>query len=164
MRTRDFLLVLAVLTGTMGVVLSLPSRDGRPPAPGPGAVVSASGTEPWATREVTACDQRKTVVVAGVRPDQPLPEAKARLVARLLMDLMRFCEEEIRAQVSTRDEIFISVNGTPYRRYLVGEPVPIMLAHGKPHSAREQQIWDLEGRRDDAFALYAARLLALDVW
>ena len=96
-------------------------------------------------RAVTACDRRKTVLVEGARPDEPLPPAKARQVAALLQDLMRFCNEEVTARVTTREEIFLSVNGMPYQRYVVGEDFPYLPVHGgKPHSEREMQIWKAE--------------------
>jgi thiosulfate dehydrogenase len=98
-------------------------------------------------REITACDKRKTVVVEGARPDIPLPAATARRVAALLQDLMRFCNEEVHARLTTREEIFLSVNGLPYRRYVMGGPLPYLPVHGKPHSQREMQIWGAEYKR-----------------
>lgn len=98
----------------------------------------------WLAREVTACDKRKTVIVEGARPDQPLPPEKARQVANLLQDLMRFCTEEVKARLTTQEEIFLSVNGLPYQRYVMGSPLPYLPVHGKPHSQREMQIWKAE--------------------
>lgn len=102
----------------------------------------------WLAREVTACDRRKTVVVEGVRPDEPLPPKKARQVAALLQDLMRFCTEEIKARFTTEEEIFLSVNGLPYQRYVMGNALPYLPVHGgKPHSKREMQIWAAEYKK-----------------
>jgi thiosulfate dehydrogenase len=101
----------------------------------------------WLAREVTACDKRKTVIVEGARPDQPLPPEKARQVANLLQDLMRFCTEEVKARLTTEEEIFLSVNGLPYQRYVLGSPLPYLPVHGKPHSQREMQIWQAEYQR-----------------
>jgi len=101
----------------------------------------------WTERTVTACDKRKTVVVEGARPDAPLPPTKARQVAALLQDLMRFCNEEVKARLTTREEIFLSVKGLPYQRYVMGSEVPLTLVHGKPHSKREEQIWAAEYKR-----------------
>lgn len=98
----------------------------------------------WLAREVTACDKRKTVIVEGARRDQPLPPEKARQVANLLQDLMRFCTEEVKARLTTQEEIFLSVNGLPYQRYVMGSPLPYLPVHGKPHSQREMQIWKAE--------------------
>jgi thiosulfate dehydrogenase len=97
----------------------------------------------WMTRTITACDKRKTVVVEGVSPEEPLPPAKARQVATLLQDLMRFCTEEVKARLTTQEEIFLSVNGLPYQRYVLGSELPFLPVHGgKPHSQREMQMWD----------------------
>jgi thiosulfate dehydrogenase len=98
-------------------------------------------------RTITACDKRKTVIVEGARPDAPLPPAKAQQVAALLQDLMRFCTEEIKARITTREDIFLSVNGLPYQRYVMGSDLPLTLVHGKPHSQREMQIWEAEYKR-----------------
>ena len=102
----------------------------------------------WLAREVTACDKRKTVIVEGARPDEPLPPEKARQVANLLQDLMRFCTEEVKARLTTQAEIFLSVNGLPYQRYIMGSSLPYLPVHGgKPHSKREMQIWDVEYKK-----------------
>jgi len=45
------------------------------------------------TRSVWACDHRKQVIVEGVAPDAKLDPARAQLVADILSDLMRYCEE-----------------------------------------------------------------------
>jgi len=61
---------------------------------------------------------------------------------------MRFCNEEVTARVTTREEIFLSVNGMPYQRYVVGEDFPYLPVHGgKPHSEREMQIWAAEYKK-----------------
>ena len=57
---------------------------------------------------------------------------------------MRFRDEEITARVTTRQEIFLSVNGMPYERYVVGSNLPYLPAHGKPHTKREEQVWAAE--------------------
>ncbi|MBI3246011.1 MAG: hypothetical protein HYZ50_05850 [Deltaproteobacteria bacterium] len=101
----------------------------------------------WLAREVTACDKRKTVTVEGARPDVPLSPEKARQVANLLQDLMRFCTEEVKARLTTQEEIFLSVNGLPYQRYVMGSPLPYLPIHGKPHSKREMQIWEAEYKK-----------------
>jgi len=101
----------------------------------------------WLAREVTACDRRKTVIVEGVRPDEPMSPQKARQVAALLQDLMRFCTEEIKARFTTEEEIFLSVNGLPYQRYVLGSSLPYLPVHGKPHSKREMQIWAAEYKK-----------------
>ncbi len=118
---------------------------------GVGRVVFARGPaglgrheEPATYRSVTACDRRKTVIVEGALPDQPLPAAKARQVAALLQDLMRFCDEEVTARMTSREEVFLSVNGLPYERYVLGSELPYLPAHGKPHTDREQAIWKAE--------------------
>jgi thiosulfate dehydrogenase len=105
-------------------------------------VVSPEG--PWLERTITACDRRKTVVVEGAHPDRPLPPDKARQVAALLLDLMRFCNEEVRARMTVQQEIFLSVNGRPYERYVVGSELPYRRVHGKPHTPREEAIWKAE--------------------
>lgn len=107
-----------------------------------------ANAEGWLAREVTACDRRKTVIVEGIRPDDRLPPDKARQVAALLQDLMRFCNEEVKARLTTQEEIFLSVNGLPYQRYVPGSPLPYLPVHGgKPHSQREMQIWAAEYKK-----------------
>lgn len=106
-----------------------------------------ANADSWLAREVTACDKRKTVVVEGARPDVPLSPEKARQVANLLQDLMRFCTEEVKARLTAQEEIFLSVNGLPYQRYVMGSPLPYLPVHGKPHSKREMQIWEAEYKK-----------------
>jgi thiosulfate dehydrogenase len=100
----------------------------------------------WTSRTVWACDQRKMVVVEGVRPDEKMTPRKAQQVADLLMDLMRFCDLEITAKIPATGEIVtLSVDGTPYVEYVPGGPLPFQLAHNeKPHTPRESAIWQAE--------------------
>lgn len=116
-----------------------------PPEPAAAFAGQDNSAGGWEQRSVTACDRRKTVIVEGARPNEPLPPERARQVASLLMDLMRFCDQEITARLTMRQEILLSVNGMPYERYLVGSEIPHLLpVHGKPHSKREQQVWAAE--------------------
>jgi thiosulfate dehydrogenase len=112
----------------------------------PSSATAIAGNRP--ARVVSACDRRKTVVVEGVRPDEPMAPGKARRVAALLQDLMRFCDQEVTARVTTREEIFLSVNGAPYQRYLAQGRAPFIPVHGgRPHGQREQRIWKAEYER-----------------
>jgi thiosulfate dehydrogenase len=107
--------------------------------------VAAGAQDGWTSRTVWACDQRKAVVVEGVRPDQKLPPAKAQQVADLLMDLMRYCNAEVVARISRDEIITLSVDGLPFEHYVPGGPVPIELVHGKVvHTARDEAIWKAE--------------------
>jgi thiosulfate dehydrogenase len=107
--------------------------------------VAAGAEDGFASRTVWACDQRKAVVVEGVRPDQKLSHAKAQQVADLLMDLMRYCDAEVVARISRDEVITLSVDGLPFEHYVPGGPVPVQLVHGKAvHTAREQAIWKAE--------------------
>jgi thiosulfate dehydrogenase len=109
----------------------------------PGSPPAAEGD--WATRTVYACDHRKAVVVEGVRSEEKLPPRKAQQVADLLMDLMRFCNEEVTARISTRDVIMLSVNGLPYEKYVPGGELPIELVKGKSdYGDRDHAIWKAE--------------------
>ena len=95
-------------------------------------------------RQVTACDGRKTVVAEGYPESQPLPPAKARQVASLLTDLMRYCNEEVRATITTDQQIFLSVNGSAFVQYVPGGPLPLLPVQGKLPSQRDEQIWKAE--------------------
>ena len=107
--------------------------------------VRAGAEDGFASRTVWACDQRKAVVVEGVRPDERLSPAKAQQVADLLMDLMRYCNAEVVARISRDELITLSVDGTPFEHYVPGGPVPVQLVHGKAvHTPREQAIWKAE--------------------
>jgi thiosulfate dehydrogenase len=107
--------------------------------------VSAGAEDGSASRTVWACDQRKAVVVEGVRPDQRLSPAKAQQVADLLMDLMRYCNAEVVARISREEVITLSVDGLPFEHYVPGGPVPVQLVHGKAvHTPREEAIWKAE--------------------
>ncbi|MHC4503257.1 MAG: c-type cytochrome [Planctomycetota bacterium] len=98
----------------------------------------------WASRAVWACDQRKLVIVEGVRRDEKIPPERAQRVADVLMDLMRFCDEEITAKIATNQMISVAANGLVYENYVLGGPLPIVkAAYGEP-TPREQRIWKAE--------------------
>jgi thiosulfate dehydrogenase len=98
----------------------------------------------WATRTVWACDQRKAVVVEGVRPDEKMPAVKAQQVASLLMDLMRFCNEEITATLGVDQVITVRANGRVFEGYVPGQDLPLVKASFGEPTKREQQIWKAE--------------------
>ncbi len=123
----------------------------------PNTLVTAKQPD-GAWRQVRACDQRKTVVVEGYPAgrDRPLPPAKARQVAALLTDLMQYCDEEVRAKITTDERIFLSVNGSAFAQFVPGGALPFLPVHGKPHTQREEQIWKAELSRmvDDGNQLF----------
>jgi cytochrome c553 len=98
----------------------------------------------WASRTVWACDRRKAVVVEGVRPDQKMPPEKAQQVADLLMDLMRYCQEEITAHIGVDEVITVRTNGRVVENYVPGQSLPIAKASFGQPTAREQRIWEAE--------------------
>jgi len=98
----------------------------------------------WASRAVWACDQRKLVVVEGVRPDQKIPPERAQLVADVLMDLMRFCNEEITVRIGTNQMMTVAANGKVYENYVPGGPLPIVKASFGEPTEREKSIWKAE--------------------
>jgi thiosulfate dehydrogenase len=139
---RTFGVTLTAITlAAVAILRAVPSQGSdRDP---PGSPPAAEGD--WATRTVYACDHRKAVVVEGVRPDDRLPPRRAEQVAALLMDLMRFCNEEVTARISTRDVITLSVNGLPYVNYVPGGELPIELVKGKSdYGDRDRSIWKAE--------------------
>jgi thiosulfate dehydrogenase len=96
-------------------------------------------------RVVTACDQRKSVLVEGYPGNQPLPPGKARQVASLLTDLMQYCTEEVQAKIASDERVLLSVNGSAYVQYVPGRTLPLMLAAGgKQFTQRDQMIWKAE--------------------
>jgi thiosulfate dehydrogenase len=100
--------------------------------------------EGWVSRTVYACDQRKAVIVEGVRADEKLPPAKAQQVADLLTDLMRFCTEEITATIGMNEAITVEANGRVFHDYVPGGPLPIVKASFGEPTPREEQIWKAE--------------------
>jgi len=98
----------------------------------------------WASRTVWACDQRKLVVVEGVRPGERIPRERAQLVADVLQDLMRFCNEEITARIGIDQSITVAANGRVYEDYALGGALPIVkTSFGEP-TKREEAIWKAE--------------------
>jgi thiosulfate dehydrogenase len=131
----------AVAVAAVAALHAAPSRGSERNVPVPPTAAESE----WATRTVYACDHRKAVVVEGVRPDEKLPPQKAQRVADLLMDLMRFCNEEVTARISTQDLIVLSVNGLPYVKYVPGGELPIELVKGKSdYGDRDRAIWKAE--------------------
>jgi len=98
----------------------------------------------WLAREVWACDRRKRVIVEGVRPDQKIPAARAQLVADVLMDLMRYCDEEITARIATDQTITVSVRGLVFESWAPGKPLPAIPASFGEPTPREEKIWKAE--------------------
>ena len=108
-------------------------------------VGSVGATEDWATRTVYACDQRKVVIVEGVRADEKLSPEKAQQVADLLQDLMRYCNAEVKARIAKNELITLSINGLPYQQYVPGMEPPIELVKGKSdYGPRDHAIWKAE--------------------
>jgi thiosulfate dehydrogenase len=128
-------LVLAVALATAGAD---PAEDVRARRAQVGA------DEEWESRAVWACDRRKLVVVEGVRPGEKIPAARAQLVADVLMDLMRYCNEEITAKIGVDQMITVAANGRVYENYVVGGPLPIVKASFGEPTQREQAIWKAE--------------------
>ena len=105
---------------------------------------SVDASEEWASRAVWACDRRKMVIVEGVRPDEKIPPKRAQLVADVLMDLMRYCNEEITAKIATDQMITVAANGMVYEHYVPGGPLPIVKASFGEPTGREEMIWKAE--------------------
>jgi thiosulfate dehydrogenase len=98
----------------------------------------------WESRSVWACDRRKMVIVEGVPRGEKMAPARAQLVADVLMDLMRFCNEEITAKIGMDQKITIAHDGRVYEDYVVGSEMPFMpVSFGQP-TKREDQIWKAE--------------------
>jgi len=118
---------------------------GTRPGSGDATLAAAGGGgEEWTSRTVWACDRRKAVVVEGVRPDEKLAPEKAQQVAGLLMDLMRFCNEEITASIGVDQRITVEANGRVYEDYVPGRDLPIVKASFGEPTAKERQIWKAE--------------------
>jgi thiosulfate dehydrogenase len=138
---QKILLGLGMVTvGALILGLTLFAAEGTAPK----ATVSAPRSSgQW--RVVTACDQRKSVLVEGYSADQPLPPVKAQQVASLLTDLMQYCTEEVHARIGSDERIFLSVNGSAYVQYVPGHALPVLLVNGgKQFTPRDQQIWKAE--------------------
>jgi thiosulfate dehydrogenase len=141
MMARRVALAAALAAGTLAGFAAL---GGAAPLGGSELRVQEGEDRGWASRTVYACDRRKAVVVEGVRPDQKLPPARARQVAELLTDLMRYCNEEITARIAIDETISIEANGRVHHDYVPGGPLPIALASFGEPTAREMQIWKAE--------------------
>jgi thiosulfate dehydrogenase len=131
------LVLLGLLAG--GLLLGASADPGARDAALRRASVDA-GPE-WASRAVWACDRRKLVVVEGVRADERIPPERAQLVADVLMDLMRFCNEEITAKIAVNQKITVAANGLVYEDYVPGGPLPIVTASFGEPTRREEMIW-----------------------
>jgi cytochrome c553 len=131
---------LLALVGCVGAaaVLAAAGRLGAAPS------VEEGVRDGWASRTVWACDRRKAVVVEGVRPDEKMPPEKARQVAALLMDLMRFCNEEITATIGIDEVITVRANGRVIEDYVPGQSLPIVKASFGEPTPKERRIWELE--------------------
>jgi thiosulfate dehydrogenase len=110
----------------------------------PSSRTAADVDTAWAARTVWACDQRKRVIVEGVRPDEKIPAERAQRVADLLRDLMRFCEEEITARIAVDERITVAANGLVYEDYVMGGKLPIVQASFGEPTKRELMIWKAE--------------------
>jgi len=133
--------VLVLVSGAAAAALFLLTRS----ADGERQLAIEEGShDGWASRTVWACDRRKAVVVEGVRPDEKMSREKARQVADLLMDLMRFCNEEITATIGIDQLITVKANGRVYEDYIPGQSLPIVAASFGDPTPRERKIWQAE--------------------
>jgi thiosulfate dehydrogenase len=152
MRKRDLgLLAWMVCVGAVAAVAATGTRaEATEAAPGTRAEANeaapseAGERDGWASRTVWACDQRKAVVVEGVRPDEKMPPARAQQVADLLMDLMRFCNEEITATIGIDQLITVRADGRVFENYVPGQSLPLMNASFGEPTPRETRIWEAE--------------------
>lgn len=131
------------LLGCMAAAAALPA-SGWLGAGSRDTAVEAGSKDGWASRTVWACDRRKAVVIEGVRPDEKLPPERAQQVADLLMDLMRFCNEEITATIGIDQLITVKANGRVYQDYVPGQHLPIVKASFGEPTKRERLIWKAE--------------------
>ena len=136
--TKNLMIALSVVAA---IVLTLGLT--RIAAEGNASASAKASDGKW--RVVTACDQRKSVLVEGYPGNQPLPPGKARQVASLLTDLMQYCTEEVQAKIASDERVLLSVNGSAYVQYVPGRTLPLMLAAGgKQFTQRDQMIWKAE--------------------
>jgi thiosulfate dehydrogenase len=138
-RTIGALGVLACAAVAALLFAGTPREPARPPL-----AIEEGEDSGWASRTVWACDQRKAVVVEGVRPDERMAPEKAQQVADLLMDLMRFCNEEITATIGVDQVITVRANGRVFENYVPGRDLPIVKASFGEPTKREEQIWKAE--------------------
>ena len=139
MRARIATAVAILALGAAGFI-GFGSAD---PALAEGSPATVSEGE-WASRTVWACDRRKAVIVEGVRSDERMGPEKAQQVADLLMDLMRYCKEEITANISVDEVITVHANGQSFVNYIPGGELPIAkVSFGNP-TRREETIWKAE--------------------
>jgi thiosulfate dehydrogenase len=131
MRTRAIAWSLGAAAAALGAFAFAAARESAP-------------ADEWLAREVWACDQRKRVVVEGVRPDQRIPPERAQLVADVLMDLMRYCNEEITAEIGVNQTIRVSARGQAYENWSPGTPLPMLPASFGEPTPREERIWKAE--------------------
>jgi thiosulfate dehydrogenase len=128
----------AAVAGFVAAAPAGPSQDERARRAQVGA------EEEWESRAVWACDRRKLVIVEGVRAGERIPAERAQQVADVLMDLMRFCNEEITARIGVDQLITVAANGRVFENYVVGGPLPIAKASFGEPTQREQAIWKAE--------------------
>lgn len=133
-----FAVALAAAAGFVATAAAGPSQDERARRAQVGA------EEQWESRAVWACDRRKLVIVEGVRPGEKIPAERAQQVADVLMDLMRFCNEEITARIGVDQLITVAANGRVFENYVVGGPLPIVKASFGEPTQRELMIWKAE--------------------
>jgi thiosulfate dehydrogenase len=126
-----FVLAAGAASAWLGLAAETPAR-GR------------TATSEYASRAIWACDQRKLVIVEGVPAGAKLPPEKARKVASLLQDLMRFCNEEITARLDVNESITIEANGRVQHDYVPGGELTIVNASFGEPTDREQKIWKAE--------------------
>jgi len=132
------LLLGTIALGILGVVAGGSSDVGS------GRRTLVGAQDDWASRAVWACDRRKLVVVEGVRPGEKIPPERAQLVADVLMDLMRYCNEEITVRIGTNQMMTVAANGRVYENYVPGGPLPIVKASFGEPTQRELPIWKAE--------------------
>jgi thiosulfate dehydrogenase len=133
--------LVALVAGGIGVAAA---RGAESDVPLAGLRVERGEADGLASRTVWACDRRKAVIVEGVRADAKLPPEKARRVADLLQDLMRYCNEEITARLQVDERVTLEAGGRVFHDYVPGAALPIALASFGEPTPREEKIWQTE--------------------
>jgi len=106
---------------------------------------------------VRSCDGRKTIFVEGFKEGEKMTREKAQVVAKLLMNLMKICDQEVVARLKEDNSVIVLNDATFILPDLRSQKTPVLLAHGgQPHTKKEIKLFESEEKRviDEGYKVF----------
>ena len=106
---------------------------------------------------VKSCDGKKTIFVEGFKEGEKMSKEKAQVVANLLMNLIKICNQEVIAKLKEDNSVIVLNDASLILPDLKPGKTPVLLAHGgQPHTKKEIKLFESEEKRmiDEGYKVF----------